>query len=165
MIRTLAALLVACLLSTALHAQAQIGCVIPGTNVVAPCSSSNPLSVTPQASVTGGGTPSHTLSAASDNATQLVTGQHTIYSAVLTNTTSTIYYFKFYDTATMTTGQCGSQAVLMTLPVPISANPQRFESAIGIQVQNGIGFCLTLNANDTDDTSAAAGVILDIVYK
>jgi hypothetical protein len=146
-------------------AQVQIGCIVPGTNVVAPCSSTNPLSVTPQASASGGGTASHTLSAANDNATQLITGNHTVYSVVLTNTTSTEYFLKLYDTATMTSGQCGSQPVLMTFPAPASSNPQRFESAIGVQVQNGIGFCLTANLVDTDDNSAATGVAIDIVYK
>lgn len=111
-------------------------------------------------------TRAHYLSAASTNSTSVKASAGAVYSIVAVNTTATLYYLKFYDKAAAPT--CASDTVVMTIPVPASATggpPVQVSPQFGIGFANGIGFCLTGGLADNDNTNAASGVAINIVYR
>lgn len=113
-------------------------------------------------------TPYHVLSTSSDNAQMLVVGSRQLNVIIAINTTTTLYYLKFYDTAT--TPLCGSTPVKWSTPVPFGASNAGGGLAPplppeGVRFQNGIGICLTGGIADTDDSSAAVGVALNFGIK
>ncbi len=109
----------------------------------------------------------HVLSQATTNST-LITGINParLYSITAINTTSTVYYLKFYDKSTAPT--CNSDRVALTYPIPhASGNGAGFTISIpfGFQFNNGIGICITGAIADDDNTAAATGVAIDIGWK
>lgn len=117
------------------------------------------------ASTTGGATPIKYLSAANTNSTNVKATAGTIYNLVAINTTATLYYLKLYDKATAPT--CASDTVLQSYPVPASTsgNGLSVSTTVGIAFTAGIGFCLTGALADNDNTNAATGVVINIIYK
>lgn len=108
----------------------------------------------------------HYLSTASTNATSVKGTAGAVYSIVAVNTTATLYYLKFYDLAAAPT--CASSTVVMTIPLPASATggtPVQVSPVFGIGFANGIGLCITGGIADNDNTNAATGVAVNIVYR
>ena len=124
-------------------------------------------SVVPIAGPSGGATPSHFLSAANTNATNIKASQGTIYQIVAINTTVTMYYLKFYDLAVAPT--CNTTPVVGTFPVPFGASNSGGGFTIplptGMRFTKGIGFCLTSGIADNDNGNAATGVAIDVLWK
>jgi hypothetical protein len=106
--------------------------------------------------------PVHYLSLATNNATLVKTGRTRIKILLPINTTSTVYYLHLYNLAVAPT--CGTSAVAWTVPVP-QATGAGAGAVIpipdGLQFPLGLGFCLTGGIADNDNTSAAAGVVIN----
>ena len=119
------------------------------------------------AATTGGATPYHYLSAASNNSTLVSTGAHSLYMLTVINTTATLYYLRVYDQSAAPTCSSATGAVL-TFPVPASATGAGVAvpvPSVGVAFSSGLGFCITGGSADTDNTSAATGVTVSLAYK
>jgi hypothetical protein len=120
-------------------------------------------------STTGGGaTPFHVLSAASNNATLVSTGAHTLYSLVIAGTNTAIGDVRIYDAASSPTCSSATGVVLnfpvittsgflggIVVPIP----PQ------GILLANGLAYCITGAVADNDNTNAPTGINVNGAYK
>lgn len=115
----------------------------------------------------GGAKPKKYISAATNNATLVKAGASTLWDLQVINTTTTLYYLKFYDKATAPT--CGTDTPLKTLPVPFGTSNAGGGIAtpfpVGVSFVAGMGFCLVANSADNDNTSAATGVIINLDIK
>lgn len=105
-------------------------------------------------------------SAASTNATNCKNAAGNIYGIQAINTTATIYYLRLYNLSSSPT--CSSSTgFIRTLPVPASTTGAGFmaNETVGEAFGTGIGFCITGGGSSTDNTNAATGVYVTILYK
>lgn len=117
-----------------------------------------------QSSTLGGCTPAKTLSAATTNSTSIKGSVGTLCKMITINTTATLYYLKMYNTAAAPT--CNSDTVVATYPVPPSNGGVAVNlGPFGEAYTAGIGFCLTANLADNDNTAAATGVTISYSSK
>jgi hypothetical protein len=109
--------------------------------------------------------PSKYDSTASTNATLVWAGNALLKVIVAGSTAAAVYYLKFYDK--QSTPACGTDPVVFKLPVPGVATGTNVTIPVpdGLQFQNGIGFCLTGAAADSDTTVAATGVTISLGVK
>lgn len=121
------------------------------------------------ATTTAGLSTCYTASAASTNSTNCKGSAGNIYAIHLTNTTTTTYYLRLYNSSSAPT--CSSSTgFIETVPAlgapSASANggingregwPQAFST--------GISFCFTGGGSSTDNTNAATGTTITILYK
>lgn len=114
--------------------------------------------------VFGQSAPRKYLSAASTNSTLVWPGRAILHVLAPVNTTTTLYYLKFYNKATAPT--CGTDIPSLVIPVPFGATNAgggaAFTSTDGLIFPLGLGFCLTGGIADNDTTVAAAGVAINI---
>lgn len=119
------------------------------------------------ASATGGGTPGHALSAATNNSTNVKASAGTLYSITIVNTTTTFADFRLYDTASAPTCSSATGAVEN---IPIQSNAVspgihlNFGPA-GMAFTTGIGYCLTGANADNDNTNSVTGININYVFK
>jgi hypothetical protein len=118
---------------------------------------------------TGGATSFHLASsAASNNATLVSTGAHTLYDLEILTTSTSIADVRIYDSAGSPT--CSSATgVIRNYPVQalsgtvggliVPIPPQ------GIALTNGLAYCVTGAVADNDNTNAPTGVSLNGGYK
>ena len=104
------------------------------------------------------------LSLATTNST-LALGRPTVLNDILTvNTTTTIYYLKFYNKKTAPT--CGTDTPVWTVPVPYGSSNSgggvSHSSLGGLLFPLGLGFCLTSGIADNDTGSAATGITINL---
>ena len=131
--------------------------------------SMTPVQTSLASTTTGGCTPAKTLSAASTNATSIKGSAGTLCKITAINTTTTIYYLKFYNTASAPT--CNSDAVVATYPIPPASaaggagGVAPSLSAYGEAYSTGIGFCITGGLADNDNANAATGIAVSYSYK
>jgi hypothetical protein len=104
-------------------------------------------------------------SAATTNATSVWVGSVLLKLVFAVNTTTTVYWLKLYDTAT--TPVCNTTPVVFKGAVPASATVGGFMMSTpdGLQFQSGVGFCLTANQADNDNTAAATGLVINFGIK
>jgi hypothetical protein len=106
-------------------------------------------------------------SAASTNATLVTAGYAQVRLIFVTNSTTALYYLKLYDTAA--TPVCNTGTVVFKAVVPFGSGPSGGGFMVpipdGLAFQSGLGFCLTANAADNDNTIAATGVIINFGIK
>lgn len=104
--------------------------------------------------------PRHYLSTATNNATLVYTAANGVRlnGGVATNTNATIYYLKFYNKATQPV--CGTDTPVWTIPLPQNV-PAIIPDTSAI-FPLGLGFCITANIADNDNTSAAAGIAVNL---
>lgn len=105
-------------------------------------------------------------SAATTNATNCKGSAGNVYGFRAVNTTSTLYYLRMYNTAAAPT--CSSATGFVeTIPIPASTTGAGIVSMPSVPVgyATGIGFCLTAGSSSTDNTAAATGVFLTVIYK
>jgi|SRR5579883_1819922 hypothetical protein len=135
--------------------------------LVALCLASPALADQPTAGSLAGALPYHYLSGASTNGTTVVARPGNVYSIVAVNTTTTLYYLKFYDTSSTPT--CNSSTVVQTYAIPFGASSAgggfALSLPVGMRFDNGISFCITGGIADNDNTNAAAGVSLSLTYR
>lgn len=102
------------------------------------------------------------------NPTIVVVGKAQLRLLNPMNTTTTVYWLKFYDVSVAPT--CGTTLpVKFKVPVPFGAANSGGGAVIpvpdGLQFQNGIGFCLTGAQADNDTTNAATGLVINLGVK
>ena len=104
------------------------------------------------------------LSAATTNATLVSAGRTKLGAGVVVNTTTTVYYLKFYNKATAPT--CGTDVPVWTLPIPYGASNAAGGFVLpldgGLLFPLGFGFCLTASIADSDNTAAATGLVVNL---
>lgn len=110
---------------------------------------------------------SYLTSAASTNSTSVKGSAGNLYGISIINTTSTLYYLRMYNSSSAPT--CSSATgFIESIPAPHNtgngggisrswATPQGYTT--------GIGFCLTGGGSSTDNTNAATGVYITVLYK
>lgn len=106
--------------------------------------------------------PLRLVSTASTNATQVWTGKAVLHALLPINTTSTLYYLKLYNTATIPS--CGSGVPVWTIPIPQGAGAGAgvsLPSTDGIMFSLGLGACITGGIADNDNTPAAVGIVVN----
>lgn len=106
-------------------------------------------------------------SAASNNAQFCKASAGNLYEIHLTNTTTTNYFLKLYNTTSAPTCSSATNFVETVPALGAAANggvngrinspPQSFSS--------GIAFCLTGGGSNTDNTNAATGVYITLLFK
>ncbi len=116
----------------------------------------------------GGLSTSYTAAAASTNATNVKNAAGQVYSITATNTTTTAYYLRMYNLSSAPT--CSSATGFVeTLPVGgASAGSMggfTRNTDIGQAYSTGIGYCITGGSGSTDNTNAAVGVYVTVLYK
>jgi len=111
-------------------------------------------------------TDNHLTSAASTNSTLVAAGQHTMFGFVVNNTTATAYYLHFYNSATAPTCTATTN-IQFTYKIPVSTTTVVAvnQGMFGESFPAGLSYCLTGAAADGDNSNAATGVILDVLYK
>jgi hypothetical protein len=142
-----------------------VNAVESGTWTVQPGNTPNTSAwlVQPVAGTSGGSTPYHLISAASNNATSLKASAGLVYGYSLSNTNVAARYFKLYNKASAPAP--ATDTVVWTEQIPangtiIAAFPE------GMNFTTGIAFAAVANMSDTDNTSIGAGDLsIDIRYK
>ncbi len=108
-------------------------------------------------------------SAASTNSTNCKSSAGNVYQYALTNTNTTVYYLRMYNTASAPT--CSSATgYVASIPVPPGVAAGAVGGIVipvssGQAFSTGISFCLTGGSGSTDNTNAATGVFVMILYK
>lgn len=109
---------------------------------------------------------SYLTSAASTNSTSVKGSAGNVYGYSIINTTATLYYLRMYNSSSAPT--CSSATGFVeTIPIPASSTGAGVERWPHVPqgFTTGIGFCLTGGGSSTDNTNAATGVYLTILYK
>jgi hypothetical protein len=105
-------------------------------------------------------------SAASTNATNCKASAGNFYGVRAINTTATLYYLRLYNLSSAPT--CSSATgFIESIPIPANTTGA---GIVAIEIiptgyTTGIGFCFTGGGSSTDNTNAATGVYLKILYK
>jgi hypothetical protein len=113
----------------------------------------------------GGATPCYIPSAASTNSTNCKASAGTLYTVSAVNTTATLYYLRLYNSSSAPT--CSSATgFIETIPIPASTTGAGVvrDVSVGEAFGTGLGFCLTGGGSSTDNTNAATGVYLTLLY-
>lgn len=121
---------------------------------------------TPTPTTAGGLTTHYLTSAASTNSTNVKNAAGQVYLIRAVNTTSTLYYLRMYNASAAPT--CSSATnFIETIPIPASASGAGIviPQYMGQTYATGISYCLTGGGSSTDNTNAATGVYLTILYK
>lgn len=105
-------------------------------------------------------------SAASTNSTNCKASAGNVYGVYVINTTTTNYFLRMYNSASAPT--CSSATgFIETIPILGGAanggGISRMQMAQGYST--GIGFCVTGGGSSTDNTNAATGVYITVLYK
>jgi hypothetical protein len=114
---------------------------------------------------TTGGTPTHTLSAASNNSTNVKNAAGVLLNVTIVNTTTTAGDFRVYNTASAPT--CSSATgVVWNVPIPANTTAAGIVIPIpgGMYLGTGISFCYTGANADNDNTNAVTGVNINLLY-
>ena len=122
--------------------------------------------IQPIPGTSGGLSISATQSAASTNSTSVKGSAGMIYNITAINTTATLYYLRLYNSSSAPT--CSSATgFIATYPIPASTSGGGVvvDTTHGIVFGTGIGFCITGGGSSTDNTNAATGVFVNILYK
>lgn len=109
---------------------------------------------------------SYTTSAASTNATSVKSAAGNILLISAINTTATLYYLRMYNLIAAPT--CSSATgFIETIPIPASSTGAGLvrQQSNGQAYTTGIAFCLTGGGSSTDNTNAATGVYVTLLYK
>jgi hypothetical protein len=123
---------------------------------------SSTISLVPETS--GGETTFHFVAAASNNATSLKSSAGQIYSVDIFNNAAYPVYFKLYNTSS-SPSSCG--ATNLTKVVGTQAGTQHtIKTEEGWPFPSGIGYCLTKNIADSDNTAVLlSDAVVDGSYK
>lgn len=111
---------------------------------------------------------SYTASTASSNATLVKATAGNIYHISAVNVTATVYYLKLYNLTTNSGSPCASSSGFVeTIPIPASTAGAGIQRATiqGQGFSTGIVFCITGGPGQTDNTSAATGVHVAVLYR
>jgi hypothetical protein len=119
------------------------------------------------ATTTAGTSTCYATSAASTNSTNCKASAGNLYEIHVTNTTTTNYFLRVYNLSSAPT--CSSSTGFVeTVPALGAAANGGVNGRINTPPQafsTGIGFCLTGGGSSTDNTNAATGVYITLLYK
>jgi hypothetical protein len=101
-------------------------------------------------------TPFRVLSAATTNATQVVTRPVLLTTLLVVNTSGIVRFLKLYDSPTVPIA--GQGTPVWTIPVPTATTGAGFSLPLSIPIafNNGIGLTITANIADNDATAISA---------
>ncbi len=136
-----------------------------GTWTIQPGNTANttPWLVQDVAGTSGGSTASHTMSAATTNATSLKASTGTVYGLSISNANASARYFKLYNKASSPT--VGTDTPVLTLQVPGSGTVIRAYPK-GLALSTGIAWAATGGIADNDTTAIGVNdCSIDIDYK
>lgn len=123
--------------------------------------------LTTTAATTDAASTCYITSAASTNSTNCKNAAGNVYGVRVVNTTSTIYYLRMYNTSSAPT--CSSATGFVeSIPLPEADGGGAgisFPNAAPQAYGTGVSFCLTGGGGSTDNTNAATGVYVTILYK
>jgi hypothetical protein len=126
-------------------------------------STSNPVFTQPVVGTSGGSTPSHTMSAASTNATSLKASAGQVCGLSISNANASARFFKLYNKASAPT--VGTDVPVLTLGVPGNGTVIRVYP-FGLALGTGIAWACTGGIADADTTAIGANdCSIDIDYK
>lgn len=139
-----------------------------GTWTVQPGNTANttPWIVQTVPGATNGASTCNLQSAATTNATNCKASAGTLYGYEVINTTGTLYYLRLYNLTTSPT--CSSSTgFIRSIPIPAATTGAGVERdmSVGEAYGTGLGFCLTGGGSSTDNTNAATGVYISLLYK
>ena len=106
---------------------------------------------------------------ASTNSTNVLNAAGTVYHYSLTNTTTTVYYLRMYNSASAPT--CSSATGFVeSIPIPPASAAGQVGGRervmnIGQAFTTGISYCITASSGSTANDAAAAGVFVTLLYK
>lgn len=105
-------------------------------------------------------------SAATANSTNCKASAGNVYGIYIINTTSTNYFLRMYNSASAPTCSSATGFVEAIPALGAAANGGGISRMQVAQAfATGVGFCLTGGGSSTDNTSAATGVYVTILYK
>jgi len=106
-----------------------------------------------------GWTPHRKTSAASTNATNVKSTSGQLGFILCINVTATIRYLKFYNQSGTPAPATDNANLVAVIPIPANAAGAGAVIPIpdGLNFSSGIGYAMTANASDTDNTAIAAG--------
>lgn len=125
-----------------------------------------PVATVTTADTTNAASTCYLTSAATTNATNCKGAAGNVIGVYVTNTTTTNYFLRLYNLSSAPT--CSSSTGFVeTIPaLGAAANGGGISRPQVLQAfSTGIGFCLTGGGSSTDNTNAATGVYITILYK
>lgn len=152
-------------------ANGAVGMCLNASSQAVPCSdpSALPSPSSNQAATIGGAIAFHLVAAATNNATLISTGKHTVYAAQLGGIGAAPAYLKIYDKATSPT--CGTDTPIKTLIIPAASTAANGAGSnimipLGAKISNGLGICVVTGIADSDNTAvAAATFVINLDYQ
>lgn len=106
----------------------------------------------------------HWLSAADNNATLVKAAPAQLFGIIVVNTTATDYFLKVYDKVSAPAPASDTGRIILSIPV---RGDDKAEVIIpqGVATSAGLGFALVGGIADNDNTAAATGVAINLLYK
>lgn len=127
------------------------------------------VAATVQGSTTTGASPCYIPATASTNSTICKNFAGNLFLISATNTATVTYYLRLYNVSAAPT--CSS-ATNFLYSIAIPAAPAAGQAgqivipiSLGEHFATGLGFCITGGAGSTDNTNAAAGVLVTLMYQ
>lgn len=109
----------------------------------------------------GGSTSYHNVVSSGTNGTNVKGSAGQVYDGVISNTSASAVYFRFYDTASAPT--VGTTTVKRTIQVPGNGTVI-FSWPNGLKFTSGIAWGITASVADNDATAISASVSIDFGY-
>ena len=106
-------------------------------------------------------------SAATTNSTNCKSSAGNVYVIHVTNTTTTNYFLRLYNSSSAPTcsSSTGFVETIPALGAAANGGINGRSMSVPDKFSNGIGFCLTGGGSSTDNTNAATGVFVTIKYR
>ena len=130
--------------------------VVPGTFANTGCAGSASTCFIPNTSLSR----ARVQSLASTNSTLVLAGAVRAFNIVVGNNGAAVAYLKLYDKATAPT--CGTDTPIATILLPVNGTVV-VAPTFGVGVVNGLGYCITGGAADTDTTAVAANQVVGFI--
>lgn len=116
------------------------------------------------AGTTGGSTPYHLISAATNNAQSVKATAGILYSYSAFNTSASLRYLKFYDKASAPSPASDTPILVIMLPPNNGGVVKSFP--VGVQCSSGIAFAIVSGIADNDNTAISANdCVVNITFK
>ena len=134
-----------------------------GTWTVQPGNTQNTTAwlVQPVTGTSGGSTPYHSVVSSGTNGTNVKASAGQVYDGVISNTSSSAVYFRFYDTSGTPT--VGTTTTKRTIQVPGNGTVL-FSWTNGLKFTSGIAWGITTLIADNDTTAISSSVSIDFGY-
>jgi hypothetical protein len=134
-----------------------------GTWTVQPGNTQNTTAwlVQPVTGTSGGSTPYHSVVSSGTNGTNVKASAGQVYDGVISNTSSSAVYFRFYDTSGTPT--VGTTATKRAIQVPGNGTVL-FSWTNGLKFTSGIAWGITTLIADNDTTAISSSVSVDFGY-